>query len=151
MNPIERFESYVERVPESGCWIFLGNDLNQFGHARFSEDGKRVGAHRYSYEKNIGPVGDNHVLHRCDVPCCVNPHHLFLGTQADNMKDKAAKSRCSDRNNEKHPLCKLSNSQVAEIRSLRSAGWKQQDLADKFGISQDHVSRIVNHKLRKGI
>lgn len=148
MNDIDKFESMVVRIPESGCWIFMGSDTNQYGHVRFIYGGKRTGAHRWSYEKHVGSAEGKSILHHCDVPSCVNPNHLFAGTQADNMKDKAKKGRCADRHNEKHPLCRITNEQILEMRALRKEGWKQKDLAAKFEVGQDYVSRITNGKGR---
>ena len=91
-------------------------------------------AHRISWELHFGPVPEGlHVLHHCDVPRCVRPDHLFIGTRSDNMADMQAKGR----GNRSDP--KL----VDEVMGLRSAGRTQQSIADQLGISQSLVSLIV--------
>lgn len=90
-----RFEEKYIPVPESGCWLWLGA-TNQRGYGQFFWGGKlRVSAHRAGYAMEHGslPPSDVHVLHRCDTPSCVNPHHLFLGDQQVNMADMRAKGR----------------------------------------------------------
>ena len=82
----------------SGCWLWYGA-RNGNGYGVCGAGGLKWLAHRVAWELSCGPIpegGDYHgtcVLHRCDVPLCVNPDHLFLGTQADNMRDKAEKGR----------------------------------------------------------
>ena len=75
------------------CWLWTGN-TEKIGYGIFKLKGKALKAHRlsYAYHKNSIPAG-NMVLHRCDVRNCVNPDHLFLGTQTDNMRDMTAKGR----------------------------------------------------------
>lgn len=84
------FMDLVEKIPESGCWIWMGNMMRGYGRTPRSQ--RR--AHRESYELHCGPIPVGlAVLHRCDVKCCVNPSHLFLGTQTMNVADMVAKSR----------------------------------------------------------
>lgn len=81
-------------VPECGCWIWLGH-LDGKGYGQFVRNGKRIGAHRAAWEDHNGqPIPEGAmVCHSCDTPSCVNPDHLFLGSQLDNMRDAAAKKR----------------------------------------------------------
>ena len=81
-------EDRIERIPFSGCWLWLGPIAGN-GHGIASvEAGKRKGAHRVAFELYKGIVsGALNILHKCDVKSCVNPDHLYAGSQADNMTD----------------------------------------------------------------
>jgi hypothetical protein len=91
-----RFWECVSPEPNSGCWLWLG-PTQKSGHAQITlggHKGKRAMAYRVSYEMFRGKIADGlMVCHHCDVPQCVNPAHLFLGTQKDNMQDAKAKGR----------------------------------------------------------
>lgn len=89
----ERFNNAYMPVTESGCWIWMLS-LNADGYGSLCIDKMFKRAHRLSWELHKGeiPIGMS-VLHKCDIPACVNPDHLFLGTQSDNMKDMYAKER----------------------------------------------------------
>lgn len=91
---IAKFEDSYIPEPNSGCWLWLGPFFMRGDYGCFS-CGRRtmVRAHRLAYEIYCDAPGDEHVLHTCDMPSCVNPDHLFLGSQADNMRDKAMKGR----------------------------------------------------------
>lgn len=90
---VDRFYSKVEKEPMSGCWIWTAC-CDRRGYGRFYFNGKPERAHRASWQIHNGKIPDGmRVLHRCDLPCCVSPHHLFLGTQADNVTDMAMKWR----------------------------------------------------------
>lgn len=146
MSHESRIEASVERIPESGCWVYTGNNLNSVGYARFKIGGRKISGHRLSYETYVGPIGDLFVLHRCDVPCCLNPAHLMLGTQADNMQDKFRKRRHSDRRAEGCPTSKINWDIVRSIRTSLARGEQQKDLAARFAISQPTVSDIARNK-----
>ena len=84
-------ERFLERQ-ENGCWLWIGSKWRTgYGYVRVG--GKHTSTHRYFYMLYKGDIGDKMVLHTCDIPACVNPDHLFLGTQTDNMRDCAAKGR----------------------------------------------------------
>ena len=103
--PVEqRFLAKVHHEPNSGCWLW-GASLDGKGYGQFQMGTKNkqklVRAHRVSWELEREPIPDGlHVLHKCDIRPCVNPDHLFLGTQKDNLVDMAQKGRA--RNQNKH-------------------------------------------------
>lgn len=83
----------VAPVPFSGCWLWL-KGVGSHGYGELIVDGRKVLAHRLSYQVFKGAIPPNHfVCHTCDVHLCVNPHHLFAGTQTDNMRDASAKGK----------------------------------------------------------
>ena len=126
----------------NGCWIWDGA-LNANGY------GIATGglAHRIAYEAYVGPIPDGmNVNHRCDVRRCVNPDHLWIGTQIENIADAKAKKRMrgpTDRGGERHPLAKLTATDVWRLRDILSRGVKQKEVAKMFGISSTQVSRIA--------
>lgn len=94
-----RFINKVDPDPFTGCWNFLGSKTRG-GYGRMNYKNKSYKAHRLSYEKFIGAIPESYesihgtcVCHRCDNPSCVNPEHLFIGTQLDNMNDMINKGR----------------------------------------------------------
>ncbi len=110
-------------------------------------------AHRIAHELAHGPIPNGLcVLHTCDVPCCVNPMHLTLGTNDDNIRDMMRKGRSSKgkkRPNaavvrgEQHGEAKLNNNVVLTIRDMAASGVRGCDIAQQLGISRQTVSKIV--------
>jgi len=93
-----RFEQKYITEPNTGCWIWIAA-LNNRGYGIIGRGARQDGpepAHRISWELAYGPIPEGlHVLHKCDNPPCVNPHHLFLGTHGDNMRDSVIKGRAN--------------------------------------------------------
>lgn len=134
----ERFSAKFAPEPYSGCWLWTaGINSKGYGHIGTHKGRKIELAHRIAWNLYRGeiPVGVC-VLHKCDTPLCVNPDHLYLGSLRDNMIDMAKKYR--------HPWCKLTPTQIEEIRS---SNLRQREIAKQYGISQPSVSLIKARKV----
>ena len=148
-----RFQRYIGPTTESGCILWAGCK-NAAGYGVFSS-GKNWSrnrlAHRIAYERKNGPIPEGlKVLHRCDNPPCINPDHLFLGTDADNVADKVAKGRGAS--GERNGHSKLKASMVLEIREQHATGeYTHKDLSHKHRISRTIITRIVNRTIWRDI
>lgn len=130
---LERFESYIEPVTESGCWIWIGAIASMGYGAFYIESEGTIGAHRASWILFRGAIPPGqYVLHRCDVMPCVNPNHLFLGTPKDNMEDRDRKGRGGRG-------WKLSEEAIHAIRESTDT---QTNLAKRFNVTQAHISLV---------
>lgn len=161
---VSRFWSKVSKEgpvhPIHGqCWVWIGCKLN--GRSGRMQMGRSVGvryAHRVSWEIHNGEIKDGlFVCHKCDNPSCVNPAHLFLGTQKDNMQDASEKNRMASGENhgwslhpelipkgEQNGRSKLTESEVLEIRGLYKTGrYSQTDLGRLFGVTNTAIRKVV--------
>lgn len=138
------YERFIEKVAFglSDCWYWRGS-RNSGGYGCLGN--KK--AHRVSYELHYGAIPKGKmVLHKCDLPSCVNPNHLWIGDQTDNMRDMAQKGRgkTKPRYGEDNPMSKLTGEQVRMIRAEYAYGnVLQKDLATKYAASKMCISRIV--------
>ena len=140
----DRFHRLVSK--DAGeCWLWTG-DINGNGYGRLQFNKKRRLAHRVSFELYNGALGDDQlVCHSCDNPRCVNPSHLFAGSQKDNMGDCAEKRRHTYGEAIKHAC--LKEKDVLQIRALYAAGGHgQRHLAELFGVSRAHIGLIIQRK-----
>lgn len=145
LSPEERFWSRV--VKTDGCWEWFGRtNRKKYGYMKV---GQRLWwVHRYSYQLHHGQIPNGlHVLHKCDLPWCVNPSHLYVGDNNQNIADKVARGRVARLPGQANGQAKLSQADIAEIRRLHlEEGVFQKDLAAQFGVGQPQVSRIVSGK-----
>ncbi|OUE39401.1 hypothetical protein BZY94_30960 [Burkholderia territorii] len=148
-----RFFSKVDVRSDEDCWNWIAcTDDSGYGLIRIKQK-KR--AHRISYEIHNGELTDGaHVLHRCDNRLCVNPKHLFLGTNADNVADKVNKGRQAKGGaigtrmcGERQGSAKLNSQKVAEIFRLRLLGTTLREIAEIVGVrSEATISDVLNGK-----
>jgi hypothetical protein len=127
--------------PPLDCLLWTGS-RNRKGYGTLG--GKL--AHRLAWETAVGPIPEGlMVCHRCDVPACVNPEHLFLGTAGDNMRDAQQKGRLAV--GERQPQSKLTAEGVQQARALKaSAGLGRRRLARRFGVSASVMKRVLSGK-----
>jgi hypothetical protein len=144
MSIATRFEAKCEPVTESGCWIWTAATSNK-GYGVMGVGSSRVMlAHRIAWTLYNGEIPAGlRVLHKCDTPACVNPSHLFLGTQRDNVHDMQRKGRSPYRGGEDRGLAKLSDRDAQEI--LEAVG-THREIAARYGVDHSQVTRIKGRK-----
>jgi hypothetical protein len=141
-----RFWHKVQIKGPDQCWPWRGT-TPAFGHGQFVADGKVVYAHRFAWQLTNGTVPSGLcVLHKCDVPECVNPQHLFLGSREENLTDMRAKGRGSKPPRligTRHHQAKVTEQTV---RAIRASTDDQLTLSKRYGITRRSVNRIINRK-----
>ncbi len=158
----DRFDAKWTPEPNSGCWLWTGSARAiRKGYLQYGEmvlqknyEQKHFLAHRISWILYKGEIPDGmDVLHRCDVPLCVNPDHLFIGTQKDNVTDMIKKGRKFIARGERAGSAKLTDDKVRQIRSLYVRGkapYKNDNgiyaLARRFNVSSSAIWSIVTRQ-----
>jgi hypothetical protein len=146
----ERFLRYYRPGDPAECWPWLGS-TDRDGYGVIGDERQRqLRAHRVSYERFHGVVvpAASYVLHACDNPVCVNPHHLRLGSNAENMADKTAKMR--QPHGEGHWKARLTERDVRAIRSAYPSRTAP-ELAAQYGLTVQGIMAVVNRKLWKHV
>jgi hypothetical protein len=146
-SPETRFWEKVNlsNKTSSDCWEWIGLKSSK-GYGVFKVDNENVSTHRYSWILHFGNIPNKlYVCHKCDNPSCVNPNHLFLGTQKDNMQDMSKKGRASNSVGTNNPRAKLSDKDVYEIRRLKSMGIKSNQLVKIFRTPLSTIVNITNN------
>ena len=143
-----RIESKIMPEPNSGCWVWLGGtNQKNYGHIWSSELKRHERAHRMVYQILVGAIpAGKQLLHTCDNPYCVNPDHMFVGSNAQNRADSVAKGRHAK--GESCGLAKLTEDQVRQIR--RSSG-SAAYIGKQFGTCATNVYDIRNRRTWKHI
>jgi hypothetical protein len=145
-TPLESFRAKTSKT--DGCWLWTGA-TTPFGHGVIRVEGKNQYAHRYSWELHNGFIPDGlNICHKCDIPPCVNPDHLFLGTQKNNIDDMYVKNRASI--GILHGQAILTEEQVLEIRRMQGI-ITQRELAAAYGVTRAAISGIHTRRLWKHI
>lgn len=153
--PVARdvFDRLFEKtaVQDNGCWDFTGH-LNAYGYGTIAFNNRSVLAHRMAYILCVDDIPtDMNVLHTCDNPACVNPEHLFIGTQIDNIIDMTTKGRNFIPSGINNPKAKLTVSDIMEIRKLLANGITQTVIANQFNMCKQTISEIARGNLWKGV
>lgn len=135
----ERFDEKWMPEPFSGCWLWTAAINNTgYGYFGWGGDSSEGAAHRASWRLYKGEIPHGiSVLHHCDVPACVNPEHLFLGTGADNSRDMVRKGRSTA--GVSNPNSTLTE---ADVLAIRSDTRTLKPIAEDYGISTSQVHRI---------
>jgi len=129
---------------EAGCHEVISHSLSSYRYVQLERDGRRYQLHREIYEQHHGPIPPGMVVrHICDNPACINPGHLRIGTQADNVADMHARRRQADRRGEAHGEAKLTDAAVRHIRRREMTG---RAYAALYGVSESAVSLVLRGK-----
>lgn len=138
----ERFWSKVNVLGENECWEWQGGK-NSDGYGNVGKwSGQWWKAHQLSYYLTYGSLPEGRcICHTCDNRSCCNPKHLWIGTHQENMDDMARKERAWG--------TRLSAKMAVEMRRERKAGATYRELRDKYGVSDAHITRILNKQAWK--
>lgn len=138
----QRFFSKAQKTA-TGCWLWPVVYGGNKGYARAFVAGRRHPAHRIAYALEHGPISNGLIVcHRCDVRNCVNPAHLFVGTDADNARDRDEKGRGARHDGLHNGRAKLTPDAIETMRALRDGGATYRDLGRRFGVS-DVAARLA--------
>ena len=132
----------------TGCSEIISHKPKKHGYIILNRNGKRISAHRYSYEKNYGSIPKGKmILHHCDNKICINPKHLYLGDHSQNMKDMVTRNRQAYGSQSSQSY--LTTKEVLQIRNLCHDGISDHEIADRFNIPFLLVNRIVTGRTWK--
>lgn len=140
---IQRFHSKYDTIEPLFCWEWKDTPT-EWGYGTFKAGNRKLKSHRVAYFLHYGvDPGELLVCHACDNPLCVNPFHLFLGTDETNNADMVSKGRNRWLIGQSHPNAKLTDEQIREIHDKVSLGAKYRDLAIEYGVSFGLIGHIM--------
>lgn len=152
----ERADAFWSKVSigrKAECWMWTGaKDTTGYGRTYFID--KVTAAHRVAWELTFNKTIPHGLFacHKCDVRPCCNPHHIFIGTNSDNIRDCVAKGLDTGRvRGSKIHCSKLTEVKVKEIRKLRNAGTTYRLIAEQFGISTQQTWCICSRRWWKHV
>lgn len=146
MTLADRLAKHSTPEPNTGCLIWFGSKNDDgYGVIWYDKDGHRVlQTHRAAYLVRHGLIPEGlWVLHRCDNRPCINVDHLYLGTVTQNVRDMFERGRPNKAHGERHGMAKITPLIVARIRERVATGASQRSVAEDFGLTQTHISRIA--------
>lgn len=145
----KRFMKHIEKRP-NGCWMWIGATESDGRYGVVAHNKKIKRSHRVSWELHRGKIPKGlYVCHKCDVTLCVNPKHLFVGTQLDNMRDCSRKGRTrkTPQLGEAHGRHKLSQSDVDYIKHIvANTNLFRREIGTIFGVCSGTIGHIANGK-----
>lgn len=144
-NVKEKIQRSIVIDQTSGCWLWQ-KAKEAFGYGVIRADNKRYLAHRLSYKVYNGKLDDKLlVLHKCDVPACINPDHLYMGTYKNNMEDCVRRGRFASR--DRKPNAKLKSTDIQTIKNLYFAEkLTHKEIAHVYKVSIRLIGDVVNEK-----
>lgn len=136
----EKFHRHIEKT--ESCWNWTGT-LDRYGYGKLRLGNRTFKAHRYSYQYHYGDFDESlHVLHHCDHPRCVNPNHLFLGTNRDNVEDRTAKKRHGQTSK------RLTTNEKKAILTSVQQGQPLQSVAQQFQVHISTIRRVLKRTVK---
>ena len=139
----------IDKKGPDDCWKWQ-SAKDRDGYGFISLKGRPYYAHRVSYCLAYGEPGPIRVLHECNNPPCCNPNHLYLGTQAENVKKSYLDRRVS-REGEFSSNAHFYNEEVIKIRKRHDEGESQISIAQSLGVSPEVIYQIVNYRTYKKV
>lgn len=150
LSLLQRFEAKYQPEPNTGCWLWTGALSRGYGQIWDRDSGRGEWAHRVAYRLFNGPISSGlFVMHKCDVPVCVNPRHLSLGTQRDNILDAKQKHRMA--HGASHIRAKLNESDIPAIRLAIKQGRPICMIARDYAIARAAIRRIADGETWKHV
>ena len=145
-NTIEDFHNRYKINPRTDCWEWQGVRDGR-GYGRWMWQRKQMLAHRFSAQYHIGSIQGKVVCHKCDNPCCVNPSHLFIGTQQDNMRDRNVRGRTA-----RGTQANKSNLTEQDVLNIRADTTSSHiSLARKYNVTYHSIRHIRTRQSWKHI